>query len=200
MPSKSTLLKIAAFAGLGTGLTCLVYGLLWDLLPFNKYQGIFWLSFMPLILFFMKEQQDRAYLGNMFVSFIAGLLWGLVAVGSIMVVSPFGVVALDVVIDLVICGLIVFVHKGLLGNTPVNAVACVFLGFAETLGCMMTSYPLAGQLVAPGTLNGIDLLIIFACGTAATFALSWFCDLLIGKCVLKKQPAAHDGSKEEGQA
>lgn len=185
MPSKSTIVKIGAVAGLGTGIVCLVDGLLWDLVPVNKYQGMFWLSFMPLILFFMREPQERKYLGNMLVSFVAGLLWGLVALAAIVVLAPLGVVPLDIVIDLVICGLIVFVHKGLLGGTPFNAVACVFLGFAETLGCMTTSFPIAGQLVAPGTLNGLDLLVVFAWGAAVTFALSWLCDVLIGKLVFK---------------
>ena len=41
-------LLFGLFAGLGTGLVCLVYGLLWDFAPFNKYQGMFWLTFMPL--------------------------------------------------------------------------------------------------------------------------------------------------------
>ena len=111
MPSKTMLIKIAAFAGLGTGLVCLIYGLLWDMLPFNKYQGIFWLSFMPLILFFMKERQDRKYLLNMFLSFAAGLIWGLLAIFAIVNLAPLGIIPLDIVIDLVICGLIVFVHK-----------------------------------------------------------------------------------------
>lgn len=66
--NKQVLLKIAAIAVLGTGLVCLVDGLLWDLLPFNSYQGMFWLSFLPLILFFMKEQQDRKYLLDMWLS------------------------------------------------------------------------------------------------------------------------------------
>lgn len=198
MPSKSALIKIAAFAGLGTGLVCLVDGLLWDLVPFNKYQGMFWLSFLPLILFFMKEQQDRRYLGNMLVSFVAGLAWGLLAIGAIMLLSPLGVVLLDIVIDLLICGLIVFVHKGLLGDTPFNAVACVFLGFALTLGCMTTSFPLAGALVPPMTLNGLDMLIIFTWGIAVTFALSWACDLLIGTFALKGAPPAGTQESPDG--
>lgn len=185
---RSLGIKIGLFAGIGTGIVCLVYGLLWDFLPFNKYQGMFWLSFMPLILFFMKEHQERKYLLNMLLTFCCGLLWGLLAIGAIMVLNPAGPVVLDIVIDLVICCLIVFVHKGLLDNTPFNAVACAFLGFAETLGCMTTSYPIAGELVPPMTLNGIDLLIIFVCGLVTTFCLSWFCDVLIGKFVFHGQP------------
>lgn len=190
MPSKTMLIKIAAFAGLGTGLVCLIYGLLWDMLPFNKYQGIFWLSFMPLILFFMKERQDRKYLLNMFLSFAVGLVWGLLAIFAIMNLAPLGIIPLDIVIDLVICGLIVFVHKGLLDKTPFNAVACVFLGFAQTLGCMLTSFPVFGELLPPASLNGIDLLIIFGLGTIAAFFVSLLCDALIGKFVFKGNPPA----------
>lgn len=188
MPSKATLIKIGAFAGISTGIVCLVDGLLWDLLPFNQYQGMFWLSFMPLILFFMREHQDRKYLLNMLLSFVCGLLWGLLAIAVIMTTSLAGVIVVDTLINLVICGLIVFVHKELLDATPLNAVACVFLGFAETLGCLTTSFPIAGQLVPPMTLNGIDLLIIFACGAAVAFAVSWAGDLLIGKFVFKGKP------------
>ena len=198
MPPKPVLLKIALFAALGTGIVCLVDGLLWDLVPFNKYQGMFWLTFMPLILFFMKEQQERKYLLNMWLSFICGLLWGLVAIGAIMLIAPVGgTVVLDIIIDFIICGCIVFVHKGLLDKTPLNAVACVFLGFAETLGCLQTSFPIAGELVAPMTLNGIDMLIIFTWGILVTFCLSWVCDKLIGKFVLSKLPAPADGAPEQ---
>lgn len=193
MPSKSTLLKIALFAGLGTGLVCLVDGLLWDFVPFNKYQGMFWLTFMPLILFFMKEQQDRKYLLNMWLSFVCGLIWGLVAIAGIMVLAPVSPVILDIVIDFVICALIVFVHKGLLDKTPLNAVACVFLGFAETLACLQTSFPIAGELLPPMSLNGIDMLIIFTWGILVTFCLSFVCDLLIGKFVISKLPPAPEG-------
>lgn len=197
MPPKSVLLKIALFAGLGTGIVCLVDGLIWDFVPFNKYQGMFWLTFMPLILFFMKEQQDRKYLANMWLSFVCGLIWGLIAIGAIMLIMPTGgPVVLDIVIDFLICALIVFVHKGLLGQTPFNAVACVFLGFAETLGCMQTSFPIAGQLVPPMTLNGFDLIIIFTWGLLVTFCLSFVCDTLIGKFVLSKLPAPSDNNQE----
>ncbi|MDO5800325.1 MAG: DUF1097 family protein [Coriobacteriia bacterium] len=149
MPPKSVLIKIALFAGIGTGLVCLVDGLMWDFAPFNKYQGMFWLTFMPLILFFMKEKQDRKYLLNMWLSFMCGLVWGLVAIGAIAALSPAGPVILDIIIDFLICAAIVFVHKGLLDRTPLNAVACVFLGFAETLGCLQTSFPIAGELLPP---------------------------------------------------
>ena len=193
MPSKSTLIKIALCAGLGTGLVCLVDGLLWDFVPFNKYQGMFWLTFMPLILFFMKEQQDRKYLLNMWLSFVCGLIWGLVAIAGIMVLAPVSPVILDIVIDFVICALIVFVHKGLLDKTPLNAVACVFLGFAETLACLQTSFPIAGELLPPMSLNGIDMLIIFTWGILVTFCLSFVCDLLIGKFVISKLPPAPEG-------
>lgn len=37
MPPKSVLIKIALFAGIGTGLVCLVDGFMWDFTPFNKY-------------------------------------------------------------------------------------------------------------------------------------------------------------------
>ena len=188
MPDKSTLVKIAVFAGLGTGIACLVDGLLWDFAPFNKYQGMFWVTFLPLILFFMKEKQDRKYLVNMWVSFVCGLLWGLLAIASIMFIAPLSPVLLDVVIDLVICGLIVFVHKGLLDRTPANAVACVFLGFALTLSCMTTGYTVGGEVVAPMTLNGLDMLVVFTWGILVTFFLSWLCDLLIGKFVMSKLP------------
>lgn len=197
MPSKETLIKIAVFAGLGTGLVCLVDGWLWDLLPFNKYQGMFWLTFMPLILFFMLENGERKFLINMWCSFACGLIWGLVAIGAIMVFGSTGPVVMDIIIDFLICGLIVFVHKGLLSNTPFNAVACVFLGFAETLGCLSTSYPIAGQLVPPMTLNGIDLIIIYSCGIIVTFCLSWFCDFLIGKFVFKGQPPLQPSASED---
>lgn len=148
MPPKSVLIKIALFAGIGTGLVCLVDGLMRDFTPFNKYQGMFWLTFMPLILFFMKEKQDRKYLLNMWLSFICGLAWGLVAIGAIAALSPAGPVILDVIIDFLICAAIVFVHKGLLNRTPLNAVACVFLGFAETLGCLQI-IPHRGRAAAP---------------------------------------------------
>ena len=197
MPSKSTLIKIAVFAGLGTGIACLVDGLLWDFAPFNKYQGMFWVTFLPLILFFMKEHQERKYLINMWVSFVCGLLWGLLALGAIMTLSLMSPVLLDVVIDLVICGLVVFVHKGLLDKTPANAVACVFLGFALTLSCMTTGFTVGGQIVAPGTLNGIDMLIIFTWGLLVTFFLSWLCDVLIGKFVMAKLPDGPQSAEEQ---
>lgn len=197
MPSKSTLIKIAVFAGLGSGIACLVDGLLWDFAPFNKYQGMFWVTFLPLILFFTKEHQERKYLINMWVSFVCGLLWGLLALGAIMTLSLMSPVLLDVVIDLVICGLIVFVHKGLLDKTPANAVACVFLGFALTLSCMTTGFTVGGQIVAPGTLNGIDMLIIFTWGLLVTFFLSWLCDVLIGKFVMAKLPDGPQSAEEQ---
>ena len=195
MPSKSTLLKIALYAGLGTGLVCLVDGLIWDFVPFNKYQGMFWLTFMPLILFFMKEKQERKYLLNMWLSFVCGLLWGLLAIAAIMALAPVSPIALDIVIDFLICAAIVFVHKGLLDKTPFNAVACVFLGFAETLGCLQTSFPVAGELLAPMSLNGIDMLIIFTWGILVTFCLSLVCDLFIGKFVMSKLPPAPEAAE-----
>ena len=194
MPDKSTLVKIAVFAGLGTGIVCLIDGLLWNYVPINKYQGMFWVTFLPLILFFMKENQERKYLVNMWVSFVCGLLWGLLAIAAIAVFSPVSPVLPDVVIDLVICGLIVFVHKGLLDRTPANAVACVFLGFALTLACMTTGFNVGGEMVAPMTLNGLDMLIVFTWGLIATFFLSLLCDVLIGKFVMGKMP--QDGQKQ----
>lgn len=149
MPPKSVLIEIALFAGIGTGLVCLVDGLMWDFAPFSKYQGMLWLTSMPLILFFMKEKQDRKHLLNMWLSFICGLAWGLVAIGAIAALSPAGPVILDIIIDFLICAAIVFVHKGLLDRTLSNAVACVFLGFAETLGCLQTSVPRRGRAAAP---------------------------------------------------
>lgn len=197
MPPKSVLIKIALFAGIGTGLVCLVDGLMWDFTPFNKYQGMFWLTFMPLILFFMKEKQDRKYLLNMWLSFICGLAWGLVAIGAIAALPPAGPVILDIIIDFLICAAIVFVHKGLFDRTPLNAVACVFLGFAEALGCLQTSFPIAGELLPPMSLNGIDMLVIFTWGTLVTFALSWVCDALIGKFVAGKH-SSPEGASAQG--
>lgn len=89
-----------------------------------------------------------------------------------------------------------FVHKGLLDRTPLNAVACVFLGFAETLGCLQTSFPIAGELLPPMSLNGIDMLVIFTWGTLVTFALSWVCDALIGKFVIGKHPSPEGASAQ----
>ena len=200
MPSKAMLVKIGVFAGLGTGIVCLIDGLLWDLTPFNSYQGIFWLTFMPLILFFMKEHQERKYLINMWLSFVCGLLWGLLGVGAIMLVNPSdlgGVIALDVIIDFAICFLIVFIHKGLLDRTVLNAVACVFLGFALTLGTLQTSFPIFGELMPPMSLNGIDMLVIFSWGIVVTFFLSLLCDILIGRFVFKGMPPAADGASQE---
>lgn len=196
MPDKPALFKIAAFAGLGTSIVCLIDGLLWNCVPINKYQGMFWVTFLPLILFFMKENQDRKHLVNMWVSFVCGLLWGLFAIGSIVMLSPVSSVLLDIVVDLVICGLIVFVHKGLVGRTPANAVACVFLGFALTLACMTTGFNVGGEVVAPMTLSGLDMLIVFTWGLAATFFLSLLCDVLIGKFVMSKMPQA---DREQGK-
>lgn len=195
--NKQALIKIAAVAGLGTGIVCLVDGLLWDLIPFNGYRGMFWLSFLPLILFFMKEDQDRKYLVNMWLSFVCGLLWGLIALVAVKTLSPVGAVPADIVIDFLICGLIVFVHKGLLCNTLFNAVACVFLGFAETLGCICTGFIFNGELAMPGTLNGIDMLIVFTLGLIVTFFLSLLCDVLINKIVFKGKPSE---SFETGQS
>lgn len=197
MPSKSTLIKIGVFAALGTGIVCLVDGLLWDLAPFNKYQGMFWVTFLPLILFFMREHQDRKYLINMWISFVCGLIWGLPALGAIMALSPVNPVLPGVVINFAICGLIVFVHKGLLDKTPANAVACVFLGFALTLGCMSTGFTVGGQVVAPATLNGIDMLIIFTWGLLIAFFVSLLGDFLIGKFVMAKLPGGPQGAEEQ---
>lgn len=110
--------------------------------------------------------------------------------------SPAGPVILDTIIDFLICAAIVFVHKGLLDRTPLNAVACVFLGFAETLGCLQTSFPIAGELLPPMSLNGIDMLVIFTWGTLVTFALSWVCDALIGKFVIGKHPSPEGASAQ----
>ncbi len=201
MPSKTMLLKIALMAGLGTGIVCLIAGLFWDLLPFNKYSGMFWLMFMPLILYFMRDNAPRAYLVNMLLSFVSGLLWGLLAIFCVMTLQSAGAVVIAVAIDFLICGLIVFVHKGLLGATPLNAVACVFLGFAETLGCLTTSYPLSGSLAAPGTLNGIDLLVIFAAGILVTFCLSWLCEKLVGKVAPQAgQPQAQSSGSNDANS
>jgi len=44
-----------------------------------------------------------------------------------MAIAPVSPIALDFVIDFLICALIVFVHKGLLDSTPFNAeLMCVF--------------------------------------------------------------------------
>lgn len=95
-----------------------------------------------------EGETRRKYLLNMWLSFICGLAWGLVAIGAIAALSPAGPVILDVIIDFLICAAIVFVHKGLLDRTPLNAVACVFLGFAETLGCLQI-IPHRGRAAAP---------------------------------------------------
>ena len=77
--------------------------------------------------------------------------------------------------------------------TPVSAASetgtPLTWGFAETLGCLQTSLPITGELLPPMSLNGIDMLIIFTWGILVTFALSWVCDMLIGKFVMGKLPA-----------
>lgn len=43
---------IGALAGLGTGLAVLVVAVVFNLIPNNKYAGVFWMCFLPLVVFY----------------------------------------------------------------------------------------------------------------------------------------------------
>lgn len=187
---------IGALAGLGTGLAVLVVAVVFNLIPNNKYAGVFWMCFLPLVVFYSQEKTDKKDLINIWCSFVVGLIWGYIGVIITPPLQAMGTWAFIIVEFFIIEVLILYVHKGLLGHTILNRVSSVFLGFALSIAAS-TSYFWSGKLSATFQLlpmeqnfTQIDLFIIFTIGCVVCLINEVACNLIIGNYMKKRNSSA----------
>lgn len=77
---KKTGMVIVILIGLGSALPIWIFGMCYDLAPFNKYVGVFWMCFLPLAIYYSAEHPQLKSVLNMICSFVLGLGWGYLGV------------------------------------------------------------------------------------------------------------------------
>lgn len=190
--SKKMAIIIGALVGVGSAIPIFVFGLAYDLIPFNKYAGVFWMCFIPLALYYSSEQPQMKNLLNMTLSYILGLCWGYLGVVITPAVKMQGVIVFAVVEYLILVFLILFVTKGLLGKTLFNNVPCTFIGFALSIAASTTRFWSGHMdtetfqlLPTESNWNQLDLFVIFICGIVMTILAELLCKVIIGSYMKK---------------
>lgn len=191
---KKTSLIIGELVALGTATAIFVGGLIFDLVPFNKYVGVFWMMFIPVALFYMmdEEKRQKKLLINLFCSFAVGLVWGWISVITTPLFKSFGEISFALVEYFIIMVLIMFVHGTLLKNTVFNVVPAAFMALALSIASSTTmwwtgkvDYVTFQLIPIDKAWNQLDLLVIFALGCAMAWLIDTCCALCVG-AYLKK--------------
>lgn len=191
---KKTRFAIGTLVALGTAVAIFVGGLIFDLVPDNKYVGVFWMLFMPVALFYMldDERRKRKFIINLLCSFSVGLLWGWISVITTPLLKPFGELSVALVEYFIIMVLIMFVHGPLLKNTVFNVIPATFIAFALSIASSTTmwwtgkvNYETFQLVPIDKPWDQLDLLIIFVLGCGMTWLIETTCGLFVG-AYLKK--------------
>jgi hypothetical protein len=188
---------IGTLVALGTGLAIFVGGLVFDLVPFNKYVGVFWMLFIPVALFYMldDERRKRKFIINMLCSYAVGLIWGWISVITTPLLKPFGEIPFALMEYFIIMVLIMFVHGPVLKNTVFNVISVTYMAFALSIASSTTMWwtgKISNETFQPVPIdkawNQLDLLIIFVIGCGMTWLIETCCGLFVG-AYLKKLPS-----------
>lgn len=191
---RKTQIMIGLFVGLGSGIALFIFDVVFELFPSNKYVGVAWMCFIPMAIYYATEKPQMKNLLNMWLTFICGLIWGWLSVITTPIVKGLaGVWGFALVEFGILIFLVLFVHKGLLGNTPLNSIPCAFMGIALSVATSTTSW-WSGRLdletfqLIPieGHWNQLDLFIIFTVGIIATLFVDALCGLFVGNYIKKK--------------
>lgn len=180
---RSIGLCIAISAGIVAYLLCTVMGFL----PFIQY---LWIGFLSMIIYFSVgvHKDAKTYL-KMFCSFLCGLAWGQLSNLIYMSVFSANPLAAGLLDNIILVGVMVWVHTALLGNTVFGFLPTAFLGFAETVGFWGRPFPAQGlgMMGSMSTPTGLGYLIVyFLFGLAFAFLVETITDLL-ARFVLPKQ-------------
>lgn len=186
-------LTCTALAAIGSGLGLFICGFILEIFPTNPYRGVFWMVMLPMVLFYTMKEPKRKDILNLLCSFAAGLVWGFVSVATTQAVKMAGGPLLFTLVEYgLMTAAIIFVHGGLLANTPFNKPAAAFLGLALSVAASTTSFWSGGIDFSNGTLipieghwNQFDLLIVFAIGCAAVWLVETLGGLLVGMYMKK---------------
>jgi uncharacterized membrane protein YfcA len=196
---KKILFAIGTLVALGTALAIFVGGLVFDLVPFNNYVGVFWMLFIPVALFYMLDdaRRKRKFIINMLCSFAVGLVWGWVSVITTPLLKSYGEIPFALVEYLVLMFLIMFVHGPLLKNTVFNVIPAVYMAFALSIASSTTMW-FSGH-IDPKTFlplpidkpwNQLDLLIVYIIGCGMTWLIETVCIIFVEAYLKKKNPEA----------
>lgn len=192
--SKKQQLALGVGIAFGGGVIILIMGLLFDMLPFNPYSGVFWMIFLVLIVYFALGAQKKN-IPAMIVSFACGLGWGLLSNFTAFLFIRSNHVLFAIINYFGVAGLIVFIHQFIAKGTWFGLAPCAFLGLAESIFVATCGIPnSSGELMPPMTWGPIDLFIIYIIGIIMVTALAFFSDFIAKKIIGKKAPPA-EGEK-----
>lgn len=184
---KKTQIMIGFLAAFGGGFIIFILGMAYDLVPFNTYSHQFWIIFLVFILYFAIGGEIKN-IPSMTVSYICGLVWGFLSCVSAYLWQASNHTLFAFINYFLIASLIVFVHKGLLGNTVFGNPMAAFLGMALSIFVATCSVPSStGEYLAPNTWNFVDLFIIYLIAIFLCFFVSIFTGFLIKNYLKMKQ-------------
>lgn len=185
---------IGLCVSLGTALSIFIGGVIFDLFPGNKYTGVFWMLFMPVALYYMKDQNTRSRkdIMNMLASFTVGLVWGYISVVTTPVLKQMGEFPFALVEYFILMFFIMIVHGTLLNKTVFDQVPCVFIAFALSIASSTTMWWSGGMnsetfMPAPieAPWNQLDLFIVYVIGCALLWLMETLCGLFVGTYLKK---------------
>lgn len=185
--NKKQMLKLGFGISFGGGLIIFIMGLLYDLLPFNKYSSAFWMVFLVLVVYFALGA-ERRNIPKMIVCYICGLLWGMVSnfTGYLLMQSNHLLFAF--LNYFLIAGLMVFIHQFIAGKTVFGCAPAAFLGLAESIFVATCGVPDGtGGLLPPMSWGPVDLFIIYIIGIVMVTLLSLVSDLILKLLIGKEK-------------
>jgi hypothetical protein len=197
---KKIRFAIGTLVAFGTALAIFVGGLIFDLVPFNKYVGVFWMSFIPVALFYMldDERRKRKFIINMLCSYAVGLIWGWISVITTPLLKSFGEIPFALVEYFIIMFLIMFIHGPVLKNTVFNVIPATYMAFAFSVASSTTMWWTGKMNYETFTLipidkawNQLDLLIIFIIGCGMTWLIETCCIFFVGSYMKKRHTKEH---------
>ena len=184
---KKQMLKLGASISFGGGLVIFVMGLLYDLLPFNKYASAFWMIFVVLVVYFALGAEKRN-IPKMIVCYACGLVWGLISNFTAFLFMQSAHLLFAFLNYFLIASLMVFIHQFIAGKTVFGCAPAAFLGLAESIFVATCGVPDGtGGLLPPMTWGPIDLFIIYMIGIVMVTLLALASDLIV-KLVMGKKP------------
>lgn len=179
------MLKIGLGISFGGGIVIFVMGLLYDMLPFNKYASAFWMVFLVLVVFFALGA-DMKNIPKMIVCYACGLVWGLISNFTAFLFMQNSYFLFAFLNYYIIAGLMVLIHNFLLGKTVFGCAPAAFLGLAESIFASTCGVPDGqGGLLPPMSWGPVDLFIIYMVGivmvTLLSLASNVIVKLIVGK-------------------
>jgi len=193
---KKQMLKIALGISFGGGLVIFIMGLLYDLLPFNKYASAFWMVFLVLVVYFALGA-DLKNIPKMIVTYACGLIWGAISNFTAFLFIQSNHILFAFLNYFLIAGLMVLIHQFLAGKTVFGCAPAAFLGLAESIFASTCGVPDGmGGVLPPMTWGPIDLFIIYMIGIVMVTLLALASGFIV-KLIVGKNGAPQDGENKE---